>query len=174
MIMRWMMAAVVLLLVSGTALAMEGARSVEAALSFGTEAFDGLGGEWGATLAGGAKLRSDLQARAELSYYRASTAKGDVDLTATRVPIDLDLRYLVPLERIDPELSAFGEGGIEVSFDHWHPAPDASRSETRFGGIVGAGLHYALPQNYSAFIRLDYRVIEDSYLTAGIGLGYSF
>ncbi|MCM0082269.1 hypothetical protein L4X63_11780 [Geomonas sp. Red32] len=89
MVMRWMMAAVLLLVASSSAFAMEGERSVEAALSLGT-------------------------------------------------------------------------------------APGTSRSETRFGGIIGAGLQYALPQNYFTFLRLDYHVIEDSYLTAGIGLGYSF
>jgi hypothetical protein len=157
------------------ALAVEGDKSVEASLNYGTEAFDGLEGQIGATAGFGYEFRNHLQGRFDLSYFRSSTNSGNMDFSGTRIPIDLGVRYLYPLPEIDKNLTAFGQGALEISFDDWKSPGDMSyRSDTRFGLLIGTGADYKLDPDYSVFANLQYHIINDSYFSTGIGMAYHF
>jgi opacity protein-like surface antigen len=164
------------LTMSATAsLADRGDKSVEASLNYGTEAFDGLGRQIGVSAGFGYGLNRNLEARADLSYYRSSTNELDTNVAGSRVPLDLGVRYYYPLGDIDRNLSAYGQGAVEFSFDDWRPgAYRPTRTETRVGVLLGAGAEYALDPHFAALLRLQYHIIEDSYLSTGIGMAYHF
>ncbi|MCM0083584.1 porin family protein [Geomonas sp. Red32] len=162
-------------LASGQAFGKEGDTSVEASLNYGSESFDGLGGQIGVSVGGGYEFLNNLQGRVDLSYYRSSTDQGGMNVAGTRVPLDLGARYYFPLPSIDPKLAAFAQGGLEVSFDDWKPSADLpSRSSTRFGGVVGGGAEYMLDRQFGALVNLHYHIVEGGYLSTGIGMSYHF
>ena len=164
-----------LILACTGAFATEGDKEIEATLNYGTESFDGLGGQFGATAGFGYQFRDNLQGRADVSYFRSGTRQGDADVTGTRVPIDLGVRYYCPLGNLDSNLTAYGQGGLEVSFDDWKSAAGLqSRSDTRLGAVLGAGAEYALAPQYGAILNLQYHIVEGGYLSAGIGMAYHF
>jgi hypothetical protein len=177
--MRVTVTAVVFLLgltLSATgAIAKEGGRSVEASINYGTEAFDGLGGQIGVTAGFGYQFRNNLEGRADISYFRSSRNQMDTNVAGTRVPIDLGVRYYYPLTNIDNNLTAYGQGGLEVSFDDWVPAAfRPSKTGTRLGAVLGAGAEYAVDPHFGALFHLQYHIVEDSYLSTGIGMAYHF
>ncbi|MBJ6727643.1 outer membrane beta-barrel protein [Geomesophilobacter sediminis] len=164
-----------LLMVASCAWAKEGDQTIEGTFNYGTEAFNDLGNQYGVTAGYGFEFRDRWQARADLSYYRTSTATMGATLTGIRVPLDLGLRYLIPLPKVNKELTAFGQGGVEISVDDWRPAVGAARtSDTRFGAVIGGGAEYALDPQFGAVVNVQYHVIEDGYLSAGIGMAYHF
>jgi opacity protein-like surface antigen len=176
--MRVMMLAVMLvtgLACSTAAYAKEGDRSVEGSLNYGTEAFDGLRGQIGGSAGFGYDLKKNLQARADLSYFRSATNQAGTNVSGTRIPLDLGVRYYYPLPDIDNNLTAYGQGALELSFDDWVPAAyRPTKTETRVGLLIGAGAEYALDPHFSALFRLQYHIVEDSYLSTGVGMAYHF
>lgn len=176
--MRRILAAVMLMgaiTLATAASAQEGDRAVEVSLNYGTEAFDGLGGQFGITAGYGYEFRNNLQGRVDISYFRSSTSEMDEDVSGTRVPVDFGVRYYYPLTKVDRDLTAYGQGGLELSFDDWEPAAGVpSRSRTRFGALIGAGAEYALDDQYSAVAHMQYHIISDSFFSLGIGMAYHF
>lgn len=167
--------AILVMTLATGAYAKEGDKTVEATLNYGTEAFDGLGGQFGVTAGLGYELPKNFQGRIDVSYFRSSTTEDDMNVSGTRVPIDVGVRYLYPVKEMGPNLVAYGQGALEVSFDHWTPAVGLpSKSATRFGAVIGAGAEYALDQQYGAILNLQYHIIDDSYFSAGIGMAYHF
>lgn len=152
-----------------------GDKTVEASLNYGTEAFGGLGGQIGVSGGFGYGLNRNLEARADLSYYRSARNQDDTNVAGSRVPLDLGVRYYYPLGDIDKNLSAYGQGALEVSFDDWGPgAYRPTRSETRVGVVIGGGAEYALDPHFGAVAHLQYHVIEDGYFSTGVGVAYHF
>ena len=99
----------------------------------------------------------------------------DVNVAGTRVPIDLSASYLIPLDKTYRNLTLYGQAGLEVSFDRWVPAAYLpSRTDTRFGGLIGAGAEYALDANWGAVFNLRYHIVQDGYLSTGLGMSYHF
>ncbi|HJV66277.1 MAG TPA: outer membrane beta-barrel protein [Geomonas sp.] len=167
--------AILVMALATGASAKEGGKTVEATLDYGTEAFDGLGGQIGVTAGFGYELPSNFQGRVDVSYFRSSTTVDDMNVTGTRVPVDVGIRYLYPVRQLDPNLVTYGQGALEVSFDHWTAAAGfPSESATRVGAVIGAGAEYALDQQWGALLNLQYHIIEDSYFTTGIGMAYHF
>jgi opacity protein-like surface antigen len=158
-----------------TSFADRGDKSVEASLNYGTEAFGGLGGQIGVSTGFGYGLSRNLEARADLSYYRSAINQDEYNVSGTRIPIDLGVRYYYPLSQIDRNLTAYGQGAVEISFDDWVPSEySSSRTETRFGVVLGGGAEYALAPHYGALLQLQYHVVKNSYLSTGIGMAYHF
>lgn len=155
------------------AFAKEGDKTVEATLNYGTESFGGLGGQFGATAGVGYELPKNFQGRVDVSYFRSSTTVDDMNVTGTRVPIDVGARYLYPVKEVN--LIAYAQGALEVSFDHWTPANGLpSTSATRVGALIGAGAEYALDPQWGAVLNLQYHIIEDSFFSTVIGMAYHF
>lgn len=177
--MRLSLAAVVVFagmtLAANGAFAKEGDKSVEATLNYGTESFDGLDGQFGATVGFGYEVRDRLQGRFDVSYFRSSKDQAGMNVGGTRVPVDLGARYYYPLTRVDANLSAFGQGGIEISFDSWEPDNMSdSRSRTSFGAVIGGGVEYMLDRQFGATANVLIHAIEGSYLSTGVGMAYHF
>lgn len=160
---------------SSGAFAFEGKKSADFSLVYGTEAFNNLEGQFGARAGFGYEFLKNVQARVEISYLRSSTDMSGMNVTGTRVPIDVGIRQYYPLPRIDTDLAAFGQASLEVSFDDWHPDADSpSRGRTAIGGVIGAGAEYLLDRNWGAVANVQYHIIQDSFFSTGIGLAYHF
>lgn len=155
--------------------AQTGNTSVEGTLNYGTEAFDGVGSQFGATVGFGYLFLERLQGRVDVSYLRSGKSVGDGEATGSRVPIAFGLRYLQPLPKVDSDLTVFGQGGFEVSFDRRTPGGGGSSGDrTSVGALLGCGAEYALAPGFGAVANLAFHIIDDPFLSLGVGMAYHF
>lgn len=167
---------VALLFTFGSADAKEGDTSVEATLGYATESFEGLGSQFGFTIGGGYELKGNFEGRIDLSYLKTSDFKMDMNVTGRRLPIDLGVRYYMPRPKVDENLTLFGQGALEVSFDHIDAIADdrPSADDTNVGLTLGGGAKYMLSPEFGATANMLYHFIKDSYLSIGVGAVYHF
>jgi opacity protein-like surface antigen len=166
------------LFTASVSFAKEGDKSVEATFTYGTEVADGLGGQIGGTIGGGYEFKQNIQGRLDISYLKSDASVFGLDLSYTRVPVDLGVRYFFPISH---QLKAFGQGAIEISFDKAEIAltilninGKASSSETHFGVALGGGAEFNVAPQIGITGNILYHVITDGYLSIGVGAAYHF
>ena len=141
------------------AFAKQGEKSVEISGDIATEPAGNVGATAGFTAGVGYEIMDDLQVRGDLSYYSWDGFE--------RIPIVVGARKYFPTPF--RELKAFGQGGLEVSFDN----SDAD-DDTRVGVNLGGGVEYTIAPRFTIGSDLRFHVIKHWYTTIGFGLGYHF
>ncbi len=125
------------------------------------------------------QIDRNLQGRVELSYFSWSATEFGVDVTYTRIPIDIAGRYYIPTQA--DNLKLYLQAGLEISFDKVEaagPSPfgtsTSSESTSNLGIVPGVGIDYKINQNLSLVADLRAHLISDSYLTIQGGVAYHF
>jgi hypothetical protein len=145
------------------AFAKQGEMAAEISGDVATEPAGNLGATAGFTAGFGYEIVDDLQLRGDISYYRWTDGGFDFD----RVPLVIGARKYFPTPL--RELKAFGQGGLEISFD------DTSfKDETNAGVALGGGVEYGIAPHFSIGSDIRFHFIKDWYTTIGFGLGYHF
>ncbi len=125
------------------------------------------------------QIDRNLQGRVELSYFSWSATEFGVDVTYTRIPIDIAGRYYIPTQA--DNLKLYLQAGLEISFDKVEaavPSPfgsiTSSESTSNLGIVPGVGIDYKINQNLSLVADLRAHLISDSYMTIQGGVAYHF
>jgi opacity protein-like surface antigen len=149
------------------AMARQGEMAVEISGDVATEPKGDFGATAGFTAGFGYEIIDELQLRGDVSYYRWSDDGIDLD----RVPLVIGARkyYQTPLR----ELKAFGQGGLEISFDNSNKLWP-SRDDTNVGVALGGGIEYTIAPKFTVGSDLRFHIINNWYTTIGFGLGYHF
>ncbi len=165
-----------MLLVGVSAFAKQGDKSLEVTGTFGTEPASGVGSLLGGTVGAGVEVAKNIQVRGDFSYLRANKTDNGVELTYTRLPIDISGRYFIPVTQ---QLNVFGQGGLELSFDeakgyNSNTLVSAKANETHFGVVLGAGGEFAINQQVGITANMLYHAIADGYLSVSAGVAFHF
>lgn len=151
-----------------------GDKSVDVGFGFGTPPASGWGTGLGFSIGGGYEIQDDLQIRGDISYNSWTLDEFGATLSWTRIPIAASGRYYFPIQ---PSLKAYGQAGLELSFDSFEWAflgTTYSASETNFGVPIGGGIEYVINPQFSVGADAKLHLISDSYLTLGVTAGYHF
>jgi opacity protein-like surface antigen len=119
-----------------------------------------------------------MMLRTDITYYRWSerfSAGGTRSRVSLRkVPLYLAARYS---HAFNEQLSAFGEAGLELSFDDtkvsWNQGT-SSDSEINAGIALGAGLEYSWPGHFFAGGNLRFHAITDGFVSLAAFFGRRF
>lgn len=120
---------------------------------------------------------STLQIRGDIGYNRWEDSEFGNDFTFTRVPVSVGARLYVPIEAVKG-LRVYGEASLELSFDEVD-LPSfglgaSSHSETNVGLVPGVGVEFSVAPNIFVRGGLKHHLIEDGYLNASVGVGFTF
>jgi opacity protein-like surface antigen len=132
---------------------------------------------YGFNVGGGYTLSSmdkNLQVRADLTIFDFSYDHYADRFDSRRIPLVIGARYYFPIVN---RLSAFGQAGIETSFDKYdylNGAVKDSKSEVNLGVSAGGGVSYQILPNLSAFALARVHMIKDSYWNMQFGAAFHF
>jgi hypothetical protein len=163
-------------LMTTSAFAKEGDSSVDAMFTYGTESFEGLGSQLGATVGAGYEVMDKLQLRLDAGFVTSDKSGAGVTVRGTRIPVDLGVRYLLP-GVICNKLTVYGQGALEVSFDRSKIDSGTGKQtayDTNVGAVVGGGLEYGVTPWLGIGGNVLYHAIDSGYLTLGAGAAFHF
>jgi opacity protein-like surface antigen len=119
-----------------------------------------------------------MMLRTDITYYRWSeriSVRGVRSrVSLRRVPLTLAARYF---HSFNEQLSAFGEAGLELSFDDTKVAWNGGTSsdwEINAGIALGAGLEYSWPGDFFAGGNFRAHAVTDSFVSLAFYLGRRF
>ncbi len=122
------------------------------------------------------QINKDLQGRVEISYFSWSATEFGVDVSYTRIPIDVGGRFFLPAG--NEKLKIFVEGMLELSFDSVEvnvpPFGKSSASETHLGLVPGAGLEFKISPALGIVADARWHLITDDYFTVQAGVAAHF
>lgn len=179
-----LLAAVLILVGAGSALAQEGrSTGIDVFGGFATETIDDVGAGYGLGVGVTVPFNTlfqmsnmsgteDLAIRADLSYFHwedeVNVFGTNFDVEATRIPLFVGARYYLPSHVISGPIDIFGELGLQLSFDEFEVATffgTVSDDQVNFGVPIGAGIEFNISD--AAYLGLSGRlhIIDETYFT---------
>lgn len=174
----------------GSGIAASGV-SIDGTISRSTDPYSDASSGFGPTTGygiGASKTLSDisektkLAIRADISYYKWSENDRYLEWSLVRLPLFAGFRVY----RKTGSLEIYGEGGFELSFDKWEsfytgplygiqsPGQRSTYSDRKFGLAPGAGVEIPVVDDILIGIHARYHLMDNSYSTFGLSVGYRF
>lgn len=114
-----------------------------------------------------------LQVRGDIGYNNWNSNDYYGDWSYTRVPISGGARLYIPITAV-PNLRAYGEADLEISFFSVSSGNYSSSSSVDVGLPIAAGVEYKITSNVFATAAVKFHIISNDYVSTTVGIGYKF